>query len=79
MVGITGFGSYVPRYRLPRDVIAREWGHASMGGEKAVANHDEDSLTLAVNAAINVLPDTAPAQLGGVFFASRIAMPMRSR
>lgn len=70
MVGITGFGAYVPRYRLPREVIAREWGHASLGGEKAVANHDEDSVTLAVSAAINVVPDSSPARLGGVFFAS---------
>jgi 3-hydroxy-3-methylglutaryl CoA synthase len=44
MVGIVGFGSYVPRYRLPRDVIATEWGQPSMGGERAVAGHDEDSL-----------------------------------
>jgi hydroxymethylglutaryl-CoA synthase len=70
MVGIVGFGSYVPSYRLPRELIAKEWGTASAGGEKAVANHDEDSLTLAVNAAINCFPDTAPAQLDAVFFAS---------
>jgi len=70
MIGIVAFGSYVPTYRLPREVIAKEWGTASSGGEKAVANHDEDSLTLAVNAAINCFPDTAPARLDAVFFAS---------
>jgi len=70
MVGIVGFGSYVPNYRLPRELIAKEWGMPSAGGEKAVANHDEDSLTLAVNAAINCFPDTTPAQLDAVFFAS---------
>src|SRR5216684_2513096 len=70
MVGIVGFGSYVPSYRLPREVIAKEWGTASAGGEKAVANHDEDSLTLAVNAAINCFPSTDPARLEALFFAS---------
>jgi len=70
MVGILGFGSDVPSYRLPRDVIAAEWGTPSAGGEKAVANHDEDSLTLAVNAAVQCFPDAAPAALDAVFFAS---------
>ncbi len=38
MAGIVGFGTYIPRYRLPREVIAKEWGQPSMGGEKAVAS-----------------------------------------
>src|SRR5439155_2888967 len=54
MPGITAAAAYVPRYRLPRELIAKEWGSASAGGEKAVANHDEDSLTMAVNAALAV-------------------------
>lgn len=70
MVGIVAFGTSIPTYRLPREVIAKEWGAASAGGEKAVANHDEDSLTLAVNAATNCFPDTTPAALDAVFFAS---------
>lgn len=70
ILGIAGFGSYIPTYRLPREVIAKEWGIASAGGEKAVANHDEDGLTLAVNAAINCFPDTAPVRVDAVFFAS---------
>jgi hydroxymethylglutaryl-CoA synthase len=70
MAGIIGFGTYLPRYRLPREVIAREWGQVSMGGEKAVAGHDEDSLTLAVNAALNALPDGTATGLGAIYFAS---------
>jgi hydroxymethylglutaryl-CoA synthase len=70
MLGIIGFGSAIPRYRLPREVIATHWGVVSAGGEKAVANHDEDSLTLAVNAATHCFADIAPAQLDAVFFAS---------
>lgn len=68
MAGIVGFGTYVPRYRLARDVIASEWGQPSMGGEKAVAGHDEDSLTLAVNAALHAAPDGA--DLDAIYFAS---------
>ncbi len=70
MAGIVGFGSYVPRYRLAREVIAKEWGHPSMGGEKAVAGHDEDSLTMAVNAALHALPAGGAARLAAVYFAS---------
>src|SRR5262245_43935240 len=57
MAGIIAAGAYIPRYRLPRELIAKEWGGPSSGGEKAVANHDEDSLTLAVNAALTLPSD----------------------
>src|ERR1041385_895568 len=70
MIGIVGFGSYIPSYRLPRDMIAKEWGTISSSGEKAVANHDEDSLTLGVGAALNCFPDSTSAQLDAIFFAS---------
>src|SRR5258706_27611 len=39
-IGISAHGAYVPKARLPRDLIAAEWGGYSMGGEKAVANGD---------------------------------------
>jgi hydroxymethylglutaryl-CoA synthase len=48
MVGITAFEAYVPAYRLSRDEISKFWGTKSLGGERAVAKHDEDSLTMAV-------------------------------
>jgi 3-hydroxy-3-methylglutaryl CoA synthase len=67
MSGITAAGAWVPRYRLPRELIAKEWGTASAGGEKAVANHDEDSLTLAVNAALGLGAVERPE---AVFFAT---------
>ena len=52
MPGIVAAAACIPRYRLPRELIAREWGGQAAGGEKAVANHDEDSLTLAMSAAL---------------------------
>jgi 3-hydroxy-3-methylglutaryl CoA synthase len=41
-----------------------------MGGEKAVAGHDEDSVTLAVNAALNAVPDGDPRGIDAIYFAS---------
>ena len=70
MAGIVSYGTYIPTYRLPRDLIAKEWGTPSLGGERAVANFDEDSLTLAVNASIDAFGSREPQTLAGVFFAS---------
>jgi len=67
MPGIVSFGTCIPTYRLTRDVMAQEWGLPSAGGERAVANHDEDSLTLATNAAIDCAGASKP---DAVFFAS---------
>ena len=51
MAVIASSAAYVPRYRLPRELIAKEWGGMSAGGERAVGNHDEDSLTLEIGRA----------------------------
>ncbi|MDI7276035.1 MAG: hydroxymethylglutaryl-CoA synthase [Anaerolineae bacterium] len=57
-VGIVGYGAYVPRYRLPADEVGRIWG-ASDGGfpvrEKSVSGLDEDTTTMAIEAARNAL------------------------
>ena len=57
-VGIVGYGSYIPRYRLPGTEIARIWTGGSGGApvkEKAVAGLDEDVVTMAIEAARNAL------------------------
>ena len=69
MVGITSLGVYVPAYRLTRDEISRAWKTKSLGGEKAVAGHDEDSLTMAVGATLDCMKDS-PQKVDGLFFAS---------
>lgn len=51
MAGIISFGAYVPITRLSRATIGKHWGTRPGKGEKAVANYDEDSLTMAVEAA----------------------------
>ncbi len=57
-VGIIGYGTYIPRYRLPGREVARIWTN-SLGDspikEKAVAGLDEDVTTMSVEAARNAL------------------------
>jgi 3-hydroxy-3-methylglutaryl CoA synthase len=67
MVGITSYGAYVPMLRLPLAVIG---GGKPGGPEKAVANWDEDSVTMAVAAAIDCLGGIERATVDGVVFAS---------
>jgi hydroxymethylglutaryl-CoA synthase len=69
MVGITSFHAYIPSYRLSRDEISRAWGTKSIGGERAVAKYDEDSLTMAVAATLGCI-NGSQHQADGLFFAS---------
>jgi hydroxymethylglutaryl-CoA synthase len=70
MVGIVSYGAYVPRWRLARETISREWRIPGAPGEKAVANFDEDSLTMAVAAAADCLDGIDRSSIDGAFFAS---------
>lgn len=69
MVGITSFGVHIPAYRLGRDEISRAWGTRSIGGQRAVAKYDEDSLTMAVAATLGCL-NRGQQPVDGLFFAS---------
>jgi len=51
VAGIASFGAYVPLWRLSRDAIAEAWQTGSIGGERSVANNDEDTVTMATEAA----------------------------
>ncbi len=73
MAGIVSYGAYVPFYRLSRAEIARAWGAAASPGERAVANYDEDSLTMAVAAARDCLKGIDRRSVGGLYFASTTA------
>jgi len=54
-VGIVGYGAYIPRLRIPTALIASAWGKSSDGRlpvrEKSVAALDEDTVTMAIEAA----------------------------
>jgi hydroxymethylglutaryl-CoA synthase len=73
MAGIASYGAYVPLFRLSRAEIARAWASGPSPGERAVAAYDEDSLTMAVEAARDCLRGVGLAEVGGVYFASTSA------
>jgi len=73
MIGIVSAGAYIPYYRLSRSEIARAWGGSSEDGEKAVAGHDEDALTMAVDAAVDCLGDIDRNKIDALYFASTSA------
>ncbi len=70
MVGIRNFSVYIPFYRLGRGEIAQAWGRKPLSGEKAVANHDEDSITMAVAAGMDCLTGMDAQSIDGLYFAS---------
>ena len=70
MAGIIAYGAYIPLWRLSRDVIARAWESASIGGERSVANNDEDTITMATEAAIDCLAGSERENIDGLYFAS---------
>jgi len=70
MVGITSYGAYIPLHRLSKATISRAWGDSPVPGEKAVANWDEDSITMAVAAGMDCLNGVDPQTLDGLYLAS---------
>lgn len=79
MIGIIGYGSYLPRYRIKVEDIAREWGadpaalkKGLMLYEKTVPGLDEDTITISVEAARNALKraNIDPEQIGAVYIGS---------
>ncbi|HIC89584.1 MAG TPA: hydroxymethylglutaryl-CoA synthase [Anaerolineae bacterium] len=74
-VGIIGYGAYIPRYRLPATEVSRVWtgGHGGVPiKEKAVAGLDEDTATIALEAARNALSRAGvdPQQIRAVWVGS---------
>ena len=84
MIGITSYGAYVPRLRLNRKAIAKAmaWYNPSIlgasKGEKAVANWDEDALTMAVAAVYDCVKGQDKQVIDGVYLAST-SLPFADR
>ncbi|MGH6870072.1 MAG: hydroxymethylglutaryl-CoA synthase family protein [Rhizomicrobium sp.] len=88
MTGITSFGAYIPRLRLQRKAMAeanRWFAPNLMGaakGERAMANFDEDAVTMAVEAGRDCLPAADPiadrTHVDAAYFAST-TMPFSDR
>ncbi|MCA9885088.1 MAG: hydroxymethylglutaryl-CoA synthase [Anaerolineaceae bacterium] len=74
-VGIVGYGSYVPQYRLPGSEVARIWTKGLGGSpvkEKAVAGLDEDVITMAIEAGRNAVARSlvSPTEIRAVWVGS---------
>jgi len=69
-IGIVTYGAYIPIYRLSAETLSQTWGKPLTHGEKAVANWDEDSLTMAVEATTNCLKGVDRQRIDGLYFAS---------
>ena len=75
-IGILAWGAYIPRRRLQRSAIyaANAWFAPDLKGaakgERAVANWDEDAITMAVEAARDALAGIDRASVGSVSLAS---------
>ncbi len=84
MVGISMYGGYVPSYRLNRMTVFAAMGWlnpASMmiaAGEKAVANFDEDTITMAVAAGNSCLENKSREKIEGLYLATTTA-PFKER
>ncbi|MFC1925292.1 hydroxymethylglutaryl-CoA synthase family protein [Chloroflexota bacterium] len=70
MYGIVAYGAYIPVYRLSREVMNNTWGGGAGRGEKAVANWDEDSLTMAVEAGRTCLTGMDKGSVDALYFAT---------
>lgn len=73
MAGIRSFGAYIPLFRLACKEIAKAWNSGGGKGERSVASKDEDSLTMAVEAAVDCLNTIDRSVIDGIFFASTTA------
>lgn len=70
MIGIIAAATYVPAYRLDKSEIAAAWG-GRLRGTRAVASVDEDSTTLAVEAArVTLRRAPATSQVTALYFAT---------
>jgi hydroxymethylglutaryl-CoA synthase len=84
MVGIVSYGGYVPRLRLQRKAIAQAnaWFNAALGGmakaERSMCNWDEDSVTMAVEAARDCLVGFDKTGIAALHMAST-TMPFADR
>jgi len=73
-VGITGYGVYIPRFRIAAREIARIWDGASGTpvDSKSVPGPDEDTITMSIEAARNALARAriTPDRLSAVWVGS---------
>ena len=79
MVGIVGYGSYIPKYRIKVEAIAKQWGADAenyrkglLVEEKSVPAPDQDTITMSVEASRRALAraNIDPRKIGAVYVGS---------
>jgi 3-hydroxy-3-methylglutaryl CoA synthase len=70
MAGIVAYGAYIPFNRLNLKHMGEIHGTPALRGEKAVANFDEDSLTMAVAAVLDCASGFDAGAFDRIYFAS---------
>jgi len=79
VVGIVGYGSYIPWRRIKVEEIAKEWGgdasalkRGILVEEKTVPSADEDAITIAVESAKSALrrAEIDPKKIGALYIGS---------
>lgn len=79
MIGIAGYGAYIPRYRIKVEEIAKVWNQDAdtfkkglKVMEKSVPAADEDTITISVEAGRNALLRAGidPQDVGALFIGS---------
>ena len=71
MPGILSLGGHIPRYRyrLSSSALSAAWGGGPPTLGRPVANHGEDTLTMAHEALASVMEGRDPRRLDSLFFA----------
>ncbi len=72
-VGLRSWGVAVPRRKLTNEVTGKAWNRPGLPGSRSIAGHDEDALTLGVQAALEATRDIEPGEVDGIVFASTTA------
>jgi len=70
MRGITAYGAYLPYWRLERKAIGEALGVPGGSGTRAVAAYDEDTTSMAVEAARGALRGVPDGRIKAVYFAT---------
>jgi hydroxymethylglutaryl-CoA synthase len=73
-IGILDFGTYIPHYRVSRAAMGAAWrleqAMPLLIGERSVAGYDEDSMTMAAEAALHALTGQEGAPVDALYFTS---------
>jgi 3-hydroxy-3-methylglutaryl CoA synthase/uncharacterized OB-fold protein len=68
--GIVAYGAYLPYFRLDRKAIGESLGASAGSGTRSVASYDEDTTSMAVEAARAALRAAPGVRPGALYFAT---------